>query len=446
VPAVFGGLTGIIEGFYGRPWSWDERLDVMAWCHERGMSHYVYAPKDDPRHRAQWREPYGPTELEGFARLLAADTLRLGFAVSPGLSIDYESGADRSALLVKCAALVDLGVDLIVLALDDIPPAPGLGRAHGELCGWLADHLGDEVGVVLVPTDYTSTRPTAYLTELVAAAPPEVPIAWTGPTVVTDEISTRDAVARAEALDGRLPLIWDNYPVNDALMGDRLFLGPLRGRDRALADVTSGWLANPMVQPRASRPALASIAAYLRGESPEVGWGDAVDALGWRTFAEACDGEEPDRLVDAVVAAEGGSDWAPALARLRTWLKAAQASAAPGIDEDAHRWMEQTHNEAGACLQAVRVLEALRGAGPRSGQPRDEQAITEGAMVLTALWQQARRGEVSSFGPRCSVRPVFSQDETGAFRFHRSSVQFGPNATDRLVDYTLDAVERARAD
>lgn len=440
---MFGGLTGIIEGFYGQPWSWDARLDLMAWCHERGMSHYVYAPKDDPLHRVRWREPYGSAELDGFRRLIAAETLRVGFAISPGLSMTYDDGADRTALLTKCRQLTDLGVDLIVLALDDIPPVPGLGHAHGELSAWLVEHVGDAATIALVPTDYTSVRPTPYLDELAAAAPPEVPIAWTGPTVVADAITADDAAARAAALAGRLPLVWDNYPVNDALMGDRLFLGPLRGRDRHLADVTSGWLANPMVQPLASKPALASIGAFLRGDSPEAGWEHAVDELGWRTFAAACDGVEPVRLVEALIAAEGTADWGATVARLRAWLKAAQAVDPKGIDDGTRPWVDQVHTEAGVCLQAVRILEAARAVGPRAGQEPDTRTVCEGAMVLTALWQHARRGSVSAFGPRCSVRPVFSQDDHGDFRFHRASVQTGGNATDRLVEYTIDVVDSA---
>jgi hypothetical protein len=441
---MFGGLTGIIEGFYGPPWSWDDRVELMAWCHDRGMTSYVYAPKSDPLHREAWREPYGTDALAGFGRLVDARTLRVGFGISPGLSIDYASGTDRAALLEKCDQIVAVGIDLVVLALDDIPPAPGLGRAHGELASWLGERLRDRAALVLVPTDYTSTRSTTYLRDLAATCPPEVPIAWTGPTVLADTITSADAAARADALGGRLPLVWDNYPVNDALMGDRLFLGPLRGRDPDLATATSGWLANPMVQPRASKPALASVAAFVRGESADAGWEEAVDALGWRTFAEACDGVEPQRLVDDVITSEGTERWAPALARLRTWLKATDGADAPGIDEEAGRWAEQIRAEAATCLQGVRLLEALRAVGPRAGQAPAVAAAAEGAMVLVALWQQARRGAVSAFGPRCSVRPVFSQDDAGHFRFHRDSVQLGDNATDRFVDYVLDVVDRSR--
>ncbi|MBA2280550.1 MAG: beta-N-acetylglucosaminidase domain-containing protein, partial [Acidimicrobiia bacterium] len=44
-------ISGIIEGFYGRPWVVEERLLVMRECARWGMTDYVYAPKDDPKHR-----------------------------------------------------------------------------------------------------------------------------------------------------------------------------------------------------------------------------------------------------------------------------------------------------------------------------------------------------------------------------------------------------------
>jgi hypothetical protein len=182
----------------------------------------------------------------------------------------------------------------------------------------------------------------------------------------------------------------------------------------------------------------------VRGEAPDVAWRAAVDDLGWRVFAEACDGEEPSRLVDDVIASEGTAAWEAALARLRGWVKAATDADAPGIDPEAAPWIEQVHAEAAACLQGVRLLERLRAVGPRAGQEPEIHAAAEGAMVLVAVWQAARRGSPSAFGPRCSVRPVFSQDDAGHFRFHRASVQLGPNATDRSVEYVLEMADQAR--
>jgi hyaluronoglucosaminidase len=435
----------VIEGFYGRPWSWDERLDVMAWCHERGMTDYVYAPKDDPLHRARWRDPYPADELDGFERLASAGTLRLGFALSPGLSIDYGSRDDRDALAAKVDQVVAVGVHLVVLAVDDIPPAPGLGRSHAELTAWLAEHLDGRAEVVLVPTDYTSVRPTPYLDDLASGCPPEVPIAWTGPTVICDQLTAADARHRASALGDRLPLVWDNYPVNDSLMTDRLFLGPLRGRDPALADLTSGWLANPMVQPRASKLPLASVAAFLRGDDPVAAWEADADLLGVRWLAEACDGEAPGALVDALLAADGTTAWDGALADLRSWVTGAPDVSPGALGDEADEWVESAAAECAACLQAIRTLEALRAAGKRAGQEPDPRAATESALVTVALWQAARRSTASTLGPRCGFRPVLSQRDDGHWRFHRASVQEGPNATDRLVTYALGVVDRETA-
>ena len=52
-------LFGVIEGFYGRPWTREQRnslFKTMSQC--KGLNCYMYAPKDDRKHRAAWRELY----------------------------------------------------------------------------------------------------------------------------------------------------------------------------------------------------------------------------------------------------------------------------------------------------------------------------------------------------------------------------------------------------
>jgi len=48
---------GVIEGFYGPPWSHQDRLDMIRFMGRVGMNMYFYGPKDDPFHREKWREP-----------------------------------------------------------------------------------------------------------------------------------------------------------------------------------------------------------------------------------------------------------------------------------------------------------------------------------------------------------------------------------------------------
>jgi hyaluronoglucosaminidase len=416
-------IRGLIEGFYGAPWSWEARLDVMAWCHERGMTHYLYAPKDDPRHREQWREPYVADELAAFERLVASETLEVGFGISPGLTMDYDDPSDRASLATKVDALLDVGVRLVCLALDDIPPRPGLGEEHARLTTWLREHLDQRAELVLVPTEYTGTTATPYLDALAGGVPTDVPIAWTGATVVCDAIGTEQAEARAAALGGRPPLIWDNYPVNDALMADRLFLGPLRGRAPGLAQVCSGYVANPMVQPRASKLPLASIAAYLRGDDPQRIWETQADALGLRAFAEACDGERPRELVAALVHEDASTD------ALDAWLDALEGSNLDALGGEAAPWHEQASKEAQLCRTALKLLRAL--------ERDDVERATAHGLGLGYLWPRVRRADETVFGARCSFRPVISQWPDGSWRYDGASLTEDENATDALIRFAL---------
>jgi hypothetical protein len=414
----------VIEGFYGPPWSWDARAMVMRGCHERGMDLYLYGPKDDPLHRERWRELYPREDLDGFARLVAEDTLRVGFAISPGLSIDTSSAEDRAALGVKVDQVVALGVDVVALALDDIPVRPGLGPEHAELTTWLHGHLAGRAELILVPTEYAGTASSPYLDALADGVPADVRIGWTGRRVVCDEITVAEARARADALGGRAPFIWDNYPVNDGLMADQLFLGPLRGRERGLDEVCSGYVANPMVQPRASTLPLASAAAYLRGEDPEAAWRD--EAGPWRTLAEACDGALPRRLVAEATAPAAPP---PALDALATWLGEAKACEAQGLEDEAGPWLEQVHAEARIGRLAVRLLRQL------ADDP--EAATGEMAMALALGWQALRRSTVTVMGPRCSVRPMLWHDDQGEWLWDPASVTTDANAIDTLVRFAL---------
>lgn len=446
---VTWGIRGLIEGFYGPPWSWDERLDVLAMCSANGMTHYVYAPKDDPKHRSAWREPYTADELDGFRSLVDRSDLTIGFGISPGLDIDPGRDADRTALADKVDQALACGVGLVLLAFDDLPTAgvdpAERGSDHALLATWLRDHLGDRAGLALVPTDYVGSEPSRYLDELAARVPQDVPIGWTGMTVVNDRISATEARARAASLGGRLPLLWDNFPVNDAMMVDRLFLGPLRGRDPGLAETCSGYLANAMVQPRCSKLPLASVAAYLRGEEPDAGW---ISAAGDRqTFAEACDGTLPVALAERFVADMDGPDWFEAARPLHAWLTRAKACHAAGMEGEAEKWLSQVHREARLGLSALRLVHAVRctvsvddaGVG-RVIRPSADDAAAE-AFGLSLQWPAVRRSPHTVLGQRCGFRPVIGQWPDGSWRFRPEALDVDRNATDMIVRAAFAALE-----
>ena len=201
---------GVIEGFYGTPWAHEDRLHAIRELGACGMNRYVYAPKDDPLHRARWREPYPEEFLRRFSELLDAGAragVEVGFAISPGLSIRYSAADDVHALCEKLARFRALGVRFFGLCLDDVPSSlahaedraafASLAAAHVSLAHALRDRLGEQATLWLVPTDYLGSGPTDYLEELGLSLAPEIEVGWTGRTVCSPTIELSEARARA---------------------------------------------------------------------------------------------------------------------------------------------------------------------------------------------------------------------------------------------------------
>ena len=455
-------VRGVIEGFYGPPWTPGARISLIEFLAERGMNAYVYAPKNDPKHRDQWRDPYDEPESHALhevaARARRCD-VRFGFAISPGLDIDYGSDRDRTTLVSKLAPFLDAGVDWFVLAFDDIPTRPGLAGEQAELAAWLLDALQARQGagarLSLVPTEYVGTRATPYLSELARRLPPEVEdVMWTGPTVCSPVITAEDAQAWAAAVGGRKPLLWDNYPVNDGPMEHALHLGPYRGRPAELSDALSGILCNPMIQARASSVALATAADYQRDPAAydtgacgaraitEVG-GARRDALA--SLASACaDGPLSDPAeLDAhrlVTRLEGGVE-PEALNTARGHFDAVKRAAGAWADDpedplgqEITPWLRQARKESGAALAALGLLEHLASSTP------DADAALLHVLAVIFAWNAARAGDRSVFGPRFAVYPAVVQLPSGHAGLDVDlAVMEDRNAVDRLCRLALDA-------
>jgi hypothetical protein len=316
-----GVIKGVLEGFYGSPWSHADRLDLMRFAAAEGFDTWVHAPKDDPYHRERWRDPYPDDELALLAGLAdEADRLGVAFAwaIAPGLSFDYDSERDFEQLVGKCSELRSAGIGQVQLLWDDIESRAADGQAR--VSNRLARELDQPTPLVVCPVDYAGTGDSPYRRAFRAALDPGVVVYWTGPEVVSAAITREELDAASGRFGGRALLLWDNYPVND-FAPERLFLGPLRGRDPRLFEGPAvGLAANGMVQAIPSKLALATVAAYLRdpeGYEPVAAFeralaaygAEVVDALG----APARGGPaaaSPAELVDALapgVDAAGGA-------------------------------------------------------------------------------------------------------------------------------------------
>ena len=59
-----------------------------------GMNSYLYAPKDDEKHRAYWRDLYTLEEAAELTQLIKETTsrgIKFIYAISPGLDITFSS-------------------------------------------------------------------------------------------------------------------------------------------------------------------------------------------------------------------------------------------------------------------------------------------------------------------------------------------------------------------
>ena len=94
-------LAGVVEGFYGRPWTQHQRLRLLRQMSDWGLNTYFYAPKDDLKHRAIWRECYSDRELSPIAELIAVcnrNGLTFIYGLSPGLDIRFSDVAELNRI------------------------------------------------------------------------------------------------------------------------------------------------------------------------------------------------------------------------------------------------------------------------------------------------------------------------------------------------------------
>src|SRR6056297_2816801 len=280
-------IKGVVEGFYGKPWTWEERKDIISFMGQEGYNLYIYAPKADLLHRDKWRQMYDSKFEQHFSELIEVGKstgVDVSMAISPGLSLVHSSADDLRILTDKYLKFTTMGVKTISLFLDDIPETlihegdkqaySSLAHAQADFANRLFDTLSNKVvdmQFILCPTIYHGEQVTDYHDTLGEKLNKAIQIMWTGPQVCSEKLTVENAKMVGEAFK-RKPLFWDNFPVNDASMVPELHIGQFTGRDGQLDKFSEGFVINPMNQAYASMPVLKNIGLYLddpEGYDPE---------------------------------------------------------------------------------------------------------------------------------------------------------------------------------
>ncbi|MBQ5887640.1 MAG: beta-N-acetylglucosaminidase domain-containing protein, partial [Bacteroidaceae bacterium] len=258
---------GLVEGYYGNPYSEADRMGLLEMFGEMKMNVYIYGPKDDAYHKSKWREEY-PADLAKkiteYVNVAKANKIEFMWAIHPGEDIQWNA-TDRANIVNKLKAMCALGVRSFAVFWDDLWGDDGThGDEQAELMNYIAAELRKEYPDVkpltICPTQYNRGWANAiYLPALGDIMDSDINIMWTGNSVV-DMINYSDMTWINNQIK-RKAYIWLNYPVSDYCI-NHLLMGPTYGNDLNIADMLSGFVANPMEYAEASKVSLFSIADY----------------------------------------------------------------------------------------------------------------------------------------------------------------------------------------
>lgn len=357
-------IRGFIEGYYGIPWSNEDRMSLMKFGGDFKMTSYIFAPKDDPYHKEKWREEYPAKELAEITEMVKVGNdakCRFVWTAHPFMGGFNANNADAEiqALLKKFDQLYKAGVRQFGVLGDDVGQLNKdiVVKMMKAVSEW-AKEKGDVYDTVFCPAGYNHSWQGDYseLNKYDKEFPEDIKIFWTGEAVCQPvEQKTLDHF-RTHNLNGqskrRSPLFWLNWPVND-INGERLMMGKgsLLRTEVNPADL-AGVVTNPMQEAEASKVAIFAVADYawnVKGFKVDKSWKDSfkyVDAQAseaLHTLAKHMSNPQPNG--HGLVLAES-EELQPLINKINTQLEAGTLSA-----EDANKMIAEMQTIIDACKE-----------------------------------------------------------------------------------------------
>lgn len=268
---------GFIEGYYGNPWSVEDRVNLMKWGGYYKLNAYVYAPKDDPKHNAKWQELYTDEELQNITKEAVAGNeskCRFVYALHPFMSNPITSAnydTTVAKLKAKFLQVIDkAGVRQIAILADD---AADQGQALytkllEDMTGWLhglqaeknadgtAKYAGLKDTIVFCPPNYMSWGEAWYKN-----LPSTVQVVNTGGEVWGTV--NNNFTSNFTKTSGVSPFMWINWPCSDNTKSGLIMGGhdSFLGKDVKPGNI-QGLVLNPMQQSEPSKQAIFMAADF----------------------------------------------------------------------------------------------------------------------------------------------------------------------------------------
>lgn len=294
---------GFIEGYYGNPWTTEDRVDLMEFGGYYKLNSYFYAPKDDPKHNSAWRVLYTEEELVDMKKIAEAGNkskTRFVYALHPYMNnaVRHHDETlyqeDLQIIKNKLGQMLDVGVRQFSILGDDAG-VPGnkpenYTRLMVDLTDWLKEmqkeYEGLKTVIPFVPNDYMGDGSSSQL-QTIKDMPENIKIVMTGGKV-WGEVSTEFTDKFTKNMD-RGPYMWINWPCTDnskehlIMGGGHVFLEP-----NVDPDSIEGIVLNPMQQSEPSKLAIFINAAYSWNiwdsiETADKAWEDAFSYIDHNT-------------------------------------------------------------------------------------------------------------------------------------------------------------------
>lgn len=427
---------GVVEGFYGTPWSHEVRMSLIDFYGKFKMNSYLYGPKDDPYHSCpNWRLPYPEKEAANIKELIqACNRNRVDFvwAIHPGQDIKWNE-EDYQNLINKFNWMYDLGVRAFAVFFDDISGEGTNPVKQTDLLNRLNKEFvkvkGDVSSLTVCPTDYSklwaNPTPQGSLAIYGNTLDPSIEVFWTGDVVCSD--LTKETMDWVNSRIQRPGYFWWNYPVTDYVR-NIILQGPVYGLNTSLtAKDLCGIASNPMEHGEASKLALYGVADYtwnVANYNPIDNWERGLGEMmpkareAYRTFAIHSSDTETGYRRD--------ESWETKTFRLDEWTDAAAQALWNEYDkvEKAPGEMEKGSSNPGLLKELEPWLAEFGKLGTRGKRAIDLARIYRSGQDDAGFWNKY-------------VQNLMSKDDRKSYEAHKSGTMklqpFYENAMDDMA-------------
>ena len=210
-------IKGYIEGYYGAILSLKDRKAILNLLPKLNLNSYLYCPKEDAKHRMQWKLDYSVDELNNFkeiSELANKNKVNFIFGISPG----NEEPIDFDKLANKIGIFREIGFKNFCILFDDLHE-PGNPIYQANTLNNCRESFQD-CTFYLVPEIYANSLSNSdifenkYLKDLFSNIDDKPNIFWTGKKVISNKYDYEE-IKKIENFYNLNIYIWDNFYASD---------------------------------------------------------------------------------------------------------------------------------------------------------------------------------------------------------------------------------------